>query len=245
MILEKRLEIILDTLKKEEAVSNKILTDKLGVSESTLRRDLSYLQDMGKITRVHGGAVLNNVAASERNFTDNQKTKLKEKSQIAKKAAKLIRDAKFIYLDAGSTCNELIDYFDKGQDITIVTNGLMHVDKLISKNIPTILLEGEIKASTKVITGIKTLDSISKYNFDLAFIGANGFDDKAFYTADINEAMVKFKAIENSTRAYVLADKSKENIKYFQTIATRDEIKLITEEWWFILLQQIPLLTTS
>lgn len=230
MILEKRLDIILDTLKKEEAVSNKILTEKLGVSESTLRRDLSYLQDMGKITRVHGGAVLNSIAAREINFTDNQKTKLKEKSQIAKKAARLIGDAKFIYLDAGSTCNEVIDYLANSQDITIVTNGLMHMDKLISKDIPTILLEGQVKLVTKVTTGPKTLASIGKYNFDLAFIGANGFDGRGFYTADINEAMVKAKAIENSTRAYVLADKSKENIRYFATIATRDEIKLITEE---------------
>ena len=230
MILEKRLEIILDTLEKEEAVSNKILTDKLKVSESTLRRDLSYLQDMGKITRVHGGAILNNIAASEINFTDNQKSQLKEKSIIAKKASGLIKDAKFIYLDAGSTCHEVIKFLNNSSDVTIVTNGLMHVDDLINKNIKTVLLEGEIKPSTKVTTGIRTLESISKYNFDLAFIGANGFDEKAYYTADPNEAVVKSKAIENSTRAYILADRSKENIKYFQTIATRDEIKLITEE---------------
>lgn len=230
MILEKRLEIILDTLEKEEAVSNKILIDKLSVSESTLRRDLSYLQDMGKITRVHGGAVLNNIAAIEINFTDNQKTKQNEKAIIGKKAAKLIKDAKFIYLDAGSTCHALIKYLSPGKDVTVVTNGLMHVDDLISKNISTILLEGKIKPSTKVTTGIKTLDAISKYNFDLAFIGANGFDERGFYTADPNEAVVKAKAIENSTRSYILADKSKENIKYYQTIATRDEIKLITEE---------------
>ncbi|WP_311492397.1 DeoR/GlpR family DNA-binding transcription regulator, partial [uncultured Anaerococcus sp.] len=170
------MDIILEILKKEDAVSNKVLTDKLGVSESTLRRDLSYLQDMGKITRVHGGAVLNNIAASEINFTDNQKTKLKEKSQIGQKAARLIKDAKFIYLDAGSTCNELIDHLEEGRDITIVTNGLMHIDKLISKNISTIILEGNIKAETKVTTGLKTLESIGKYNFDLAFIGANGYD---------------------------------------------------------------------
>ena len=230
MILEKRLEIILDTLEKEEAVSNKILTDKLKVSESTLRRDLSYLQDMGKITRVHGGAILNNIAASEINFTDNQKSQLKEKSIIAKKASGIIKDATFIYLDAGSTCHEVIKFLNKSKDVTIVTNGLMHVDDLINKNIKTVLLEGEIKPSTKVTTGIRTLESISKYNFDLAFIGANGFDEKAYYTADPNEAVIKSKAIENSTRAYILADRSKENIKYFQTIATRDDIKLITEE---------------
>ncbi|WP_296113276.1 DeoR/GlpR family DNA-binding transcription regulator [uncultured Anaerococcus sp.] len=230
MIIEKRLEIIIDTLKKEEAVSNKILMDKLGVSESTLRRDLSYLQDEGKLTRVHGGAVVNNLSKKELNYTDNQKNKLKEKSIIGKKAVKLIKDAKFIYLDAGSTCHSLIDYLDSSMDLSIVTNGLMHVDKLISKNIPTILLEGRVKPTTKVTTGVKTLESISRYNFDLAFIGANGFDDFAFYTADVSEATVKAKAIENSARAYVLADSSKEGVKYFQTIAKRDEIKLIRED---------------
>ena len=230
MIIEKRLEIIIDTLKKEEAVSNKILMDKLGVSESTLRRDLSYLQDEGKLTRVHGGAVVNNLSKKELNYTDNQKSKLKEKSIIGKKAVKLIKDAKFIYLDAGSTCHSLIDYLDSSMDLSIVTNGLMHVDKLINKNIPTILLEGRVKPTTKVTTGVKTLESISRYNFDLAFIGANGFDDFAFYTADVSEATVKAKAIENSAWAYVLADSSKEGVKYFQTIAKRDEIKLIRED---------------
>lgn len=230
MIIEKRLEIIIDILKKEEAVSNKVLMDKLGVSESTLRRDLSYLQDEGKLTRVHGGAVLNSLSKNELNYTDNQKSKLKEKSIIGKKAVKLIKDAKFIYLDAGSTCHRLIDYLDSSMDLCIVTNGLMHVDKLISKNIPTILLEGRVKPTTKVTTGVKTLESISRYNFDLTFIGANGFDDFAFYTADVSEATVKAKAIENSARAYVLADSSKEGIKYFQTIAKRDEIRLIRED---------------
>lgn len=229
MILEKRLDIILDILKKEQSVSNKLLTDKLGVSMSTLRRDLSHLQDMGKITRVHGGAILN-IESSEIDYIDNEKSHLEEKSIIAEKASKLIGDAKFIYLDAGSSCHMLIDYFDSSMDITIVTNGLMHVEKLIAKSIPTIILEGLIKPSTKVTSGIRTLESISSYNFDLCFMGANGFDNKAYYTADVNEAMVKAKAIENSNRAYVLADSSKESVRYFATIAERDEAQLIRED---------------
>ena len=229
MILEKRLDLIISTLKKEEKVSNKVLTEKLKVSESTLRRDLDYLQKQGKIRRVHGGAVLN-INPSELNYLDNERVHTKEKAAIAKKAGGLIGDAKFIYLDAGSTCHQILDYLDMTMDIKIVTNGLMHVEKLISKNIPTLILEGEIKPSTMVITGIKTLESISSYNFDLAFIGANGYDEEGFYTADINEAVVKAKAIENSTRAYVLADSSKENIKYFARIAKREDVELIREE---------------
>lgn len=229
MIIEKRLDIILSTLKKEEMVSNKDLTKKLGVSESTLRRDLTELEKTGKITRVHGGAILN-IESSEIDYSDNEKSMIDEKRQIAKKASDLIKDARFIYLDAGSTCHQLIDYLDKSMNITIVTNGLMHIEKLILKQIPTIILEGMIKESTKVASGVRTLDSIGRYNFDLAFIGANGYDREGYYTADINEAAVKSKAIANSNRAYILADRSKESVKYFARIAGRDEVELIRED---------------
>lgn len=229
MIIEKRLDIILSTLKKEEMVSNKDLTKKLGVSESTLRRDLTELEKTGKITRIHGGAILN-IESSEIDYSDNEKSMIDEKRQIAKKASDLIKDARFIYLDAGSTCHQLIDYLDKSMNITIVTNGLMHIEKLILKKIPTIILEGMIKESTKVASGVRTLDSIGRYNFDLAFIGANGYDREGYYTADINEAAVKSKAIANSNRAYILADRSKESVKYFARIAGRDEVELIRED---------------
>ena len=131
MILEKRLDLIISTLEKEEKVSNKVLTEKLKVSESTLRRDLDYLQKQGKIRRVHGGAILN-INPSELNYLDNERVHTKEKAAIAEKAFGLIGDAKFIYLDAGSTCHQILDYLDLTMDIRIVTNGLMHVEKLIS-----------------------------------------------------------------------------------------------------------------
>lgn len=229
MILEKRLDIIIDTLNKEKKVSNRYLTEKLGISESTLRRDLSYLQDQGKIKRVHGGAILN-IESNENDFIYNEKSHIEEKIIISKKASKLIGNAKFIFIDAGSTCHGLIDYLDQDMEITVVTNGLMHLERLISKNIPTILLEGMVKPSTRVVCGEKTLDAISKYNFDLTFVGANGYDDRAYYTADINEALVKERAIVNAARAYVLADTSKKAVKYFATIAFRKEAELITEE---------------
>lgn len=229
MILEQRLDIILEILRKKEMVSNKDLTKRLDVSESTLRRDLSQLEKMGKITRVHGGAILN-IESKETGYEDNEKIRLSEKRQIAKKASRLIKDSKFIYLDAGSTVRELIDYLDPARGICVVTNGLMHIDKLMAKEVPTIILEGKIKASTKVVAGVRALESISKYNFDLAFIGVNGYDQDAYYTADINEASLKARAIENSNRAYVLADKSKESVKYFSKIAARKAAKLITED---------------
>lgn len=81
-----------------------------------------------------------------------------------------------------------------------------------------------------VTTGPKTLRSLSFYNFDLAFIGANGYGDVGYYTADLSEALIKAKAIENSNRAYVLTDSSKKNIRYFAKFADRNLAELIGEE---------------
>lgn len=229
MILEQRLEIILDILEKEKNVSNKVLTEKLNISESTLRRDLSLLQDMGKLTRVHGGAVLN-IKSSESAYGENEAEHIDAKEKIAQKASKLIGDGKYIFLDGGSSCKKIIDHLDCDMGLTIVTNGFMHIEKLVEKGINTIFIEGQVKGSTMVTTGPKALRSLSFYSFDLAFIGANGYDDGGYYTADLSEALIKAKAIENSNRAYVLADSSKKNIRYFAKIADRNLAELIGEE---------------
>ena len=84
MIVEERLNLIREILKKEETVSNARLLEKLDISESTLRRDLDYLQEKGEIRRVHGGATLNKLL-EETNFKFNETTNIKSKRIIGKK----------------------------------------------------------------------------------------------------------------------------------------------------------------
>lgn len=228
MIFEERLDVILGTLLKEKKISNKYLTQILGISESTLRRDLDYLASLGKIKRVHGGAVLN-INNDERSFTDNELNNPEAKKDIAKKAADLIKDKMLVFLDGGSTNNVLIDYI-RAKDVRVVTNGLMHINKLMEKNIPTTLLGGDIKTKTGVSLGLITLDQLSNYSFDIAFVGANGYDGAYYYTADINEAILKRKAKEISKTAYILADSSKEGLIYQAKICKREECKLIRED---------------
>lgn len=228
MIVEERLDMILDVLFKEKKISNRYLTKKLHVSDSTLRRDLDILEEAGKIRRVHGGAVLN-IKTDERSFTDNEQSMLEEKKSIGRKAAKLIPDKSLVYLDAGSTTNELIDFIE-AEDIRIVTNGLMHVTKLMDRGIDTVIIGGRLKARTRVTTGVIAMNELCDFNFDLAFIGANGFDDEYFYTADINEALIKRKAIELSNKAFILADSSKEHEVYHAKIIDRCDVELIEED---------------
>lgn len=228
MIVEKRLDLIMDTLFKDKKVSNKYLKDLLKTSDSTLRRDLDLLEEAGKIKRVHGGAILN-IRADERSFFDNEKTKLAEKKIIGKKAASLIKDKYLIYLDAGSTTSELIDFIE-ARDVKIVTNGLMHINKLMARGLDTIILGGKLKAKTLVTTGLVAMNELENFSFDLAFIGANGYDEAYYYTADINEALIKRKAIELSSKAYILADSSKAHDFYHAMICRRDEAILIGED---------------
>lgn len=228
MIFEERLDIIMQMIENEQKVSNKKLLEALDTSESTLRRDLDYLESKGIIKRVHGGAILDKLE-EETNFNFNKTTNIEQKIMIGKKAAKLIKNNDFIFIDGGTTTHQLIDYI-KAKDITVVTNGIMHVEKLNSLGIKTILLGGEIKHSTFITYGEIAVSELSQLSFDLAFIGTNGVGDEAYTTADIHEAILKRMAISRSNQSYVLADSSKIGKKYFVDIVGIDEAILIKED---------------
>lgn len=228
MIFQKRLEVILNTLEELRQVSNKVLLDKLGVSESTLRRDLDFLEKRGEIKRVHGGAVLPKIELDEKSYDKNVVLNIDSKLKIAKKASKLIKNAKHIFLDAGTTTNQLIDYLPN--NVVIITHGLMHMEKLNKRNIKTIFLGGKVKAKTNVTIGEKTITELNTYNFDMAFIGANGYANGEFTTYDPDEARIKNLAIKRSDRAVLLLDSSKIDKIYFSKICDKEEVELIRED---------------
>ena len=228
MIFEKRIEIILNILKKQRQVSNKYLITNLNVSESTLRRDLDYLEKRGDIKRVHGGAVLANIEFEEKSYDKNVVSNIESKIKIAQKASKEIFNSKYIYLDAGTTVNQIIDYLPK--DSVVITNGIMHLEKLAKNNIKTIFLGGNIKNKTNVVIGEQSLENLLKYNFDLCFIGANGYCDGEFTTHDPDEAIIKNTAIKRSKRSIMLIDKSKFGKDYFSKICDIEDVDLIRED---------------
>ncbi|WP_049690871.1 DeoR/GlpR family DNA-binding transcription regulator [Anaerococcus jeddahensis] len=228
MIFEKRIEIILNILKKQRQVSNKYLITNLNVSESTLRRDLDYLEKRGDIKRVHGGAVLANIEFEEKSYDKNVVSNIESKIKIAQKASKEIFNSKYIYLDAGTTVNQIIDYLPK--DSVVITNGIMHLEKLAKNNIKTIFLGGNIKNKTNAVIGEQALENLLKYNFDLCFIGANGYCDGEFTTHDPDEAIIKNTAIKRSKRSIMLIDKSKFGKVYFSKICDIEDVDLIRED---------------
>ena len=232
MFTEERHNIILQELNAKGIVSVTDLTKILDASESTIRRDLNHLDKEGLLKKIHGGAALIGESTSSHDYTVNlrQSLNLEEKKVIAKYAASLIKEGDVVYIDAGTT-TELIINFINNDNITVVTNGIVHAKKLLEKNINTYILGGKIKSITEAIVGINAAADLNKYNFTKGFFGTNGItNENGFTTPDIEEGMVKQAAIKKCSSSYILADASKFDQVSFMTFAEIDKCSIITTE---------------
>lgn len=213
MLIEDRLRCILDIVEKQKSVSVLELTEMLNTSVSTIRRDLTTLDNKGLLIKVHGGAVAIDNSYTTRDADVNQRLSLNkdEKLYIAKYAASLITSEDYVYIDAGTTTALMLDYIT-AKGAIFVTNAISHGKKLSSLGFTVYMLGGELKASTEAMVGYEAVLSLSKYNFTKGFFGSNGVSlEKGFTTPDLKEAAVKEQAIKRCREAFILCDQSKFN----------------------------------
>jgi DeoR family transcriptional regulator, fructose operon transcriptional repressor len=230
MLTPERHRLILNLLKEQEIVKIQDLIDLTNSSESTIRRDLIQLEQSKFLKRVHGGAARLQGKLSEPSIVEKSAKNLQEKAEIAQFAAGLVEDGDCIYLDAGTTVFQMIQYLED-KDIVVVTNGLHHLDSLLERRIKTYLVGGEIKNKTRAMIGRGALVSLENYRFDKCFMGVNGIHTAYGYTTpDPEEALIKQTAIRLSREAYVLADDSKFNEISFAKIGDLHEATILTNE---------------
>ena len=211
MLTEERFVRILSILESMGSATVQQLMTELGASESTIRRDLNTLDAEGRLTKVHGGAISKSGGYSTHDDEVNSRKERnrEEKMKIARYAAGLIRPGDFVYLDAGTTTELMVDFLENRQ-ATFVTNAITHAKKLAEKGCKVYLLGGEFKAITEAIVGEEAVATLDKYNFTKGFWGTNGISvTRGFSTPEVNEAMVKRKSMENCRECYILADDSK------------------------------------
>lgn len=229
MLTEERQQIILDLLKEKEIVKIQELVEATNASESTIRRDLSQLEKAKYLKRVHGGATKLKGKLSEPDVKEKSLKNIEAKKAIAKFAAEMIEEEDCIYIDAGTTTLQLIDFLPVDKEIVVVTNGLTHIEPLLARGIKTYLLGGYVKPRTGALIGRGTMSSIEQYRFDKCFLGANGIHKElGITTPDPEEAAIKRKALQLSREGYVLADDSKFNEISFSKIADLHEATIIT-----------------
>ena len=211
MLTEERFAKILSILERMGSVTVQQLMTELDASESTVRRDLNTLDANGQLVKVHGGAILKNTVYStiDDEVVHRKEQNREAKDKIARYAAGLITAEDFVYIDAGTTTERMIDYIANRQAV-FVTNAIGHAKKLAEHGCKVYILGGEFKAVTEAIVGEEAVFTLDKYNFTKGFWGANGVSlQKGFSTPELKEAMVKRKSMENCRDCYILADESK------------------------------------
>lgn len=232
MIPAVRQEKILDILSSNEIVSIDHLMEELKVSISTLRRDLTKLEQEAKIVLLHGGGVKLSSKPVELSISTKLELNKDAKESIARKAASLVEEGDVIFLDPSSTTYLMIPYLS-GKNITVLTNGISHINQLITRDIPCLMIGGSIKKTTCSCIGPIAEAAMQSLFFNKCFLGASGFSIQSGITNhDINERVIKSLALNNSKQPYFLMDSSK-----FGMIAM---IKVANLEDYPILIDRIP-----
>lgn len=232
MLTEERYSIILNYLADKKVATVAELTALLESSDSTVRRDLHALHRMGKLCKVHGGAtaVENNYLSREDDVQTKTDMCIEEKRSIARYAATLIEPDDFVYLDAGTTTLQMIDFLTETR-ATYITNGIQHAARLTAKGFVAYIIGGRLKSTTEAVIGTEAIRNLSYTNFNKGFFGTNGISTKAgFATVDFSEANVKREAFSRCHQRFVLADSSKFKRIFPVSFAPLEGATIITDK---------------
>ncbi|GHU44234.1 DeoR family transcriptional regulator [Bacilli bacterium] len=232
MLKNARKQKILDLVTQKGYVTLELLAQALDTSESTVRRDLTELDASQQLKRVHGGAESLFNLRYEEGVAEKSVKNVQAKQMIAQRAVSHLDNDDVIFMDAGTTVAMMTDYLAEADNLTVVTNSVHTASNLIDKKIKTIIIGGAVKPTTEAVTGNFAVQQLVTFNFNKAFIGANGVSrDGGITTADEEEAMIKRLVLQQAKEKYILADSSKLGQIYFAKIVEFDDkINMITEE---------------
>jgi DeoR family transcriptional regulator, fructose operon transcriptional repressor len=230
MLTPERHQLIVALVKAKDTVRIHELVEATGASESTIRRDLSELEEQRLLKRVHGGASLLQSKIEEPTILEKSVKHEREKLAIAKYAASLIKEHDSIFIDAGTTTYQMLPYLPY-DNIMVVTSGVDIALQLIKRNIRTILLGGELKAATLSMVGRDAITALNQYRFDKCFLGINGIDQhQGLTTPDPDEAYVKQLALQFSDERFVLSDSDKFSRVTFAKVGDLQDVTIITDD---------------
>lgn len=212
MLAQQRQALILSELRRSGAVRVADLTELLGVSDMTIRRDLEQLTTDGAARKVHGGAVLAGQVAFEPGFAAKSQLSQPAKQAIAQCAASLIRSGAAIALSAGTTTWAMTQYLSAVQSLTVVTNSTTVSDAIsaIDTTQLSVILTGGVRTPSAALVGPVADRTIGTMHVDQLFLGVHGMDARTgFTTPNLAEATTNRAWIASAQEVVVLADSSK------------------------------------
>jgi len=201
---------IVDLVRQEGYVTVETLAERFQVTPQTIRRDISLLQDRALLRRFHGGVT---APGSVENFaySTRQVLCLEEKRRIARLAARQVPDNASLFLNIGTTTEEVARALLGHRGLRVITNNINVANILYSNaSCEVIVAGGVVRARDGGIVGEATLDFVRQFKVDVGIIGISGIDgDGTLLDYDYREVRVARAIIDNSRQVFLVADHTK------------------------------------
>lgn len=200
---------ILNLVSESKKIDVASLSEKLGVSQVTIRQDLKNLENNGMLKRYHGGAM----PVSDDDMLRRLSVNFETKSLIAKKAASLVKNGETVLIESGSTNALLAAELAKKTGITIVTNSAF-ISRFVREenNIKVILLGGEYQHESEVLVGPLTRLCVKEFHVDKFFVGVDGFSQNTGFTCvNLFRAEAARAMAQQAQQTIIVTDSSKFN----------------------------------
>ena len=199
-----------------ESLSVEQIAESFGVSFATVRRDLARLHSEEGVTRTYGGASLTHPRA-ELSIGQRKTTRQLAKDRIGQLAAELVNEGDVIILDAGTTTEYLARYLEGIEDLTVFTNGIGAINRLIeNESASVIVLGGQLRGINQTISGAQAESMLQNVYATTTFIGADAVDpEMGVASRTLEQARLKSLMMQHAREVVVVADSTKFDAGYF------------------------------
>jgi DeoR family transcriptional regulator of aga operon len=233
MLVEERRQHMLNLIQRDRRVLVSELSDTLGVSRITIRKDLDYLESRGLVQRTHGGALApQSSALLDPSLREKEQKQLKEKQRIAEAAASLVEEGLCIILDSGTTTTAIARELRRFSRLTVITNAVNIATELAATDFEIILTGGTLRKNSFSLVGPLAEDLLSEMHADILFLGVDGFDLKVgLTTPNVLESRVNRAMVNAAARVVAVCDSTKFNRRSLALIAPPSAVHtVITDE---------------
>ncbi len=220
-----RRHAIVDLVRRQGFAAIEALAQQFQVTPQTIRRDINELCEQGALQRFHGGAGLPS-SVENLAYPTRQVLCLEEKRRIAGLVARHVPHHASLFINIGTTNEEVARALLRHQGLSVVTNNL-NVASILSGNpdLRVIVAGGLVRPRDRGIVGEATLDLIRQFKMDIGIIGISGIDgDGALLDFDYREVRVAQAIIENARKVWLAADHTKFGRNAMVRLGTIDQI---------------------
>lgn len=237
MLAEERRNHLLELVRTRRFASLPELAEQLAVSESTVRRDLDQLEELGSARRIHGGVLYTGSSPKLPHFDINQPAEWEKKKRIAAAAVKLIEDGDTILLDGGSTTYEIARLL-VGRSLHVVTTSLPVANLFASdSNSDLVLIGGNICPRSGVARGPYADRMLSMVRVRKTIFSVAGIHDEGFFNNDLLLVETERAMMQAADEVIVVADSTKlgrQSLTHLCPLEAVHHLVVddgITEEW--------------